>query len=191
MKPFTPAPIERREDFGVLLNQRGLLGCAIEIGTDKAVFAAELLRRWDGQLLICIDPWADALPGYDDVLSGGRPRQPDLLIACAVLARWHDRVQVLQMTSEQALRHPQVAEYAGRVSFIYIDGDHRYEAVRQDIAGYWPLVAPSGLLAGHDYNLAGVQQAVHEFADPRKLTVYAMSGAAWSWYVAKPPEACA
>ena len=39
----------------------------------------------------------------------------------------------------------------GTVDFCFIDGDHSYEAVKQDIMAWLPKVRPQGILAGHDY----------------------------------------
>jgi len=36
------------------------------------------------------------------------------------------------------------------VDFLFLDGDHRYEAVRRDFELYAPLVRPGGLVAFHD-----------------------------------------
>jgi hypothetical protein len=35
--------------------------------------------------------------------------------------------------------------------FIFIDGDHSYQGVRQDILDYFPILAPGGIMAFHDY----------------------------------------
>jgi hypothetical protein len=46
---------------------------------------------------------------------------------------------------------------------VFIDGDHRYEAVRADIAGWLPKVRPGGVLCGHDCGVfEGVNRAVGE-----------------------------
>ena len=51
--------------------------------------------------------------------------------------------------------------------WIYIDGDHLYEAVRGDIEAWSVKVKPGGLIAGDDYEDGwwgeGVQRAVNEF----------------------------
>lgn len=58
---------------------------------------------------------------------------------------------------------------------VYIDADHSYEAVRQDIELYLPKIRPGGFLAGHDYikdskTWQGVYQAVNEFADKHQIS---------------------
>ncbi len=52
-----------------------------------------------------------------------------------------------------------------RADLVFVDGDHRYEACKQDIQLYRDLVAPGGVLAGHDYgrnDWPGVKRAVDE-----------------------------
>ncbi len=44
--------------------------------------------------------------------------------------------------------------------FVYLDACHCYDAVKRDIADWWPKVRPGGMLAGHDY-LGEVEAAVN------------------------------
>jgi hypothetical protein len=79
---------------------------------------------------------------------------------------------------------PQAAEHfaAGELDAVYIDGDHAYAAVAADIHAWWPKVREGGVMAGHDYSVAGpdVIQAVNEiFGQPDKI--YPDT----SWVVAK------
>jgi predicted O-methyltransferase YrrM len=53
--------------------------------------------------------------------------------------------------------------------FVYIDGDHRYAAVKEDLELYFKKLKVRGLLCGDDYAesgwwKAGVARAVDEFA---------------------------
>jgi len=57
------------------------------------------------------------------------------------------------------------------LDFIYIDADHTYEAVVNDIKVWYPKLKVGGLFGGHDYWKSryfgrnfGVIQAVNEFA---------------------------
>jgi hypothetical protein len=49
------------------------------------------------------------------------------------------------------------------LGFCYIDGLHTFEAVKEDIATWWPLIRSGGILAGHDWDIEGVAKAVTEF----------------------------
>ena len=70
---------------------------------------------------------------------------------------------------------------------VYIDADHSYQAVREDIALWYPRITPGGALCGHDYyqekHWPGVKRAVDEFIarEQLSLTTYADS----SWMVLK------
>ena len=54
----------------------------------------------------------------------------------------------------------------GSLDLVFLDGDHTYDAVKEDIAAWLPKVRRGGVLAGHDYSLHcfGVIQAVHELS---------------------------
>jgi hypothetical protein len=56
-----------------------------------------------------------------------------------------------------ALKH-----IAGEVDFAFIDGAHDYDSVKRDILTCLDLMAPGGILAGHDMNEEGVAKAVNE-----------------------------
>jgi cephalosporin hydroxylase len=50
-------------------------------------------------------------------------------------------------------RHPDIIEAArehGPYDFVFIDGDHSYEAVRADVDNYGTMVADGGVLVLHD-----------------------------------------
>ena len=49
------------------------------------------------------------------------------------------------------------------LDFVFVDGDHSYEATLADIQNYWPKVKKGGLFSGHDINLDAVDRAVKEF----------------------------
>jgi predicted O-methyltransferase YrrM len=48
------------------------------------------------------------------------------------------------------------------IDFLFIDADHTYEGCKQDIELWLPKVKTGGVIAGHDYDWAGVKQAVDE-----------------------------
>lgn len=42
-----------------------------------------------------------------------------------------------------------------QLDFLFIDGDHRYDAVKKDFEAYAPLVKKGGIIAFHDVGLEG------------------------------------
>ena len=48
------------------------------------------------------------------------------------------------------------------IDFVFIDGDHSYESVKNDIKYWESKVKENGLIMGHDYNWGDVARAVGE-----------------------------
>ena len=72
------------------------------------------------------------------------------------------KVTIHKMMSTDA-----VSVLKDKYDFIYIDGLHTYEGVKDDINNYLPLVKKGGVIGGHDYgtqhpHLQGVTKAVDE-----------------------------
>jgi hypothetical protein len=67
--------------------------------------------------------------------------------------------------------------------FVYIDGNHEYDYVKEDIVKWLPKVKLNGIIAGHDYNHAyeGVIQAVDEIFGKDNIRLFPDS----SWMVKK------
>jgi SAM-dependent methyltransferase len=48
------------------------------------------------------------------------------------------------------------------IDFLFIDGDHSYKAVKEDIRLWLPKVKTGGIISGHDYDNPDVKKAVDE-----------------------------
>lgn len=175
-----------REDFGSLLNSRGLLGTIVEVGVYRGGFARDLLSRWTGLHYIGVDPWQNGLAGYVDVIAD---REKDMQAvyeaAAAKLAEFAPRVSLLRMFSLEAARLFADAS----LDFVYIDANHHRPFVEDDIAAWWPKVKPGGIFGGHDINgdwEPEVAPAVRAFLERENLKGYFVLGDAASWYVEKP-----
>jgi hypothetical protein len=58
------------------------------------------------------------------------------------------------------------------LDFVFIDGSHEYEDVKEDIYYWYPKVKRGGIISGHDYtNYPGVKKAVDEFFNPGEIKV--------------------
>lgn len=75
------------------------------------------------------------------------------------------------------------------LDIVFIDANHEYEAVKDDIEAWIPHVQPNGILCGHDYTpeFPGVQKAVQELfslagSTPRVFagtTIWFLPKASW------------
>jgi predicted O-methyltransferase YrrM len=54
----------------------------------------------------------------------------------------------------KALSHDAATEFQQPVDFIFIDADHRYEAIAKDWEDWFPKVRPGGFIALHDTQIA-------------------------------------
>lgn len=59
------------------------------------------------------------------------------------------RVEWVRMTGVDAAKHL-ASQLAGRVEFLFLDGDHSYDGLKGDWLGWSPLMAPGGIVGLHD-----------------------------------------
>jgi hypothetical protein len=77
---------------------------------------------------------------------------------------------------------------------VYIDAQHHYDAVKQDIHLWYPKVKGGGVISGHDYldgklasGLYGVKKAVDEFVAQNDLRLILSQEDDYpSWFILKP-----
>lgn len=154
--------ISHRTDFSILCNARGYRD-AVEVGTDQGVFAADFLRRFEGNWLWLVDPYApfEEFP-YD--------RTGDMVTAAIALREFHGRYRFVRAPSVDAARW--VPRHISP-EFVYVDAAHDYESVRVDLEAWWEVPSLQ-MLAGHDFDEAhhpDVVRAVTEFARAQGLVV--------------------
>lgn len=75
----------------------------------------------------------------------------------------------------------------GSIDFVYVDGNHLPEYVLQDFRLWYPIVAPGGLISGHDFGVPGVRQALEIFIKEIGISWdQIMEVENSSWYFWKP-----
>ena len=162
-------------------------GVGVEIGVWKGDFSARILQAAKPQTLHLIDPWlvSDEADRADEAWYGaGKVSQADM-------DRIHKQVteRFAQDIAAQRVRIHRAAAAEGMaglpessVDFVYVDGDHAYEAVRADLAAAFRATKPGGLICCDDYLLGawwgdGVVRAVHEFVLERSVIIQAKQAA--------------
>ncbi len=175
--------VGNRADLARLADVKHLI-TAVEVGTDRGIFAREFLQRWHGEMLFCVDTWE----AYSEM---PWDRQGDLLLASAVLAPFADRVRIIRGHSGTVVKYfGHVAGFPKSIDLVYIDAAHDYESALADIRAWWPIVREGGILAGDDFDEehAGVKQAVMQFAEENELARIDLTtdyNRGDSWYIEK------
>lgn len=138
-----------------------------EVGVFDGHTSETLLRELPDLKLWMVDPWTP----YEGKSILGHMTAEFLEHVREVAMWWtdfaeHRRFELREGSPWSASRFAD-----NSLDFAFIDGNHLYESVRDDILAWWPKVRPGGLLTGHDYGvyrdaegLWGVRRAVDEFA---------------------------
>lgn len=114
------------------------------------------IDHWEGSPEHHSKPqWRDMLPQLYDMF----------LTSCW---EYRDRIQPIKRSTIEGLR--QIAECGLQPELIFIDADHRYEAVLADLRESRRLF-PQATLIGDDYDDPGTQRAVQEFARDQGLSI--------------------
>jgi len=157
-----------------LIGREDLIGA--EIGVEHGYNAIGILTQLDIKKLYLIDPYQE-YPSSD----GKSVRSQELMQqtkdeALINLEKFNDRIEWIFDYSWNAVN--QIEDES--LDFVYIDGDHRYEAVYRDIELYLPKVRIGGLIGGHDYKPRekGVIRAVNEFFS-------GIGQKNWDWWTVK------
>lgn len=97
-------------------------------------------------------------PGFEkDFDIGGRDAHEEFLGNIARFGLTRENCIPLKMTTHEARDIAPI-----NLDLIFIDADHTYEHVKQDIEDWKPKLSPGGILAGDDYGHPGVRKAVDE-----------------------------
>lgn len=128
-----------------------------EIGVDRGEHAYALLAA-GVQRLYLVDRWSDGRGSEHESAHWSNLRD-----TLRQLSDFPFQATVLLGTSN--LEAAYVPD--GALDFVYVDADHRREAVAADLAAWWPKVRAGGWICGHDFldepPGIGVRSAVLEF----------------------------
>jgi len=138
----------------------------VEIGTCRGINAKNILTNLPIKHLYLIDSYKEMWSKYEDE-------------AKKRLSGYNGMITVIKKISMDA-----VTDIPCDVDFVYIDGNHDYEFVKQDIECYYPKVRTGGIIGGHDFTIRyhGVARAVIEFAVKYKKELH---GIGQDWWIIK------
>lgn len=152
--------ISRRVGLLDIFNQKGFT-IGVEIGTDRGGYAKNICERMPGVELYTIDPW---LP-YNE---GNEVKDIEKMIEIQAEAREtlssYPNCTIIHDTSMNTV---EVFD-DNSIDFVFIDGNHEFAGVYEDIEEWTKKVKPGGIIAGHDYKKDdsrkyGVIEAVNKY----------------------------
>ncbi|NOS67615.1 MAG: hypothetical protein HOO67_04605 [Candidatus Peribacteraceae bacterium] len=183
-------PLTDRADLGLLLKELHLNGDGVEIGVLNGYYSELLLTRSNLRTLHSVDPWkAFDTDAYDDKHNSPQQEQDDRYrFTQDRLKKFGSRSKIHRMMSAEAAKKFE----NNSLDFVYIDANHSYEAVKEDLELWWPKVRPGGVIAGHDYldgqipeGDFGVKSAVDEFMHKHNQP-FSVIPVMWpTWYAVK------
>lgn len=181
--------VSSREQFGELLNRLNLLGEAVEVGVYRGEYSECLLAGWQGRMLHLVDSWRHLDNCRDITNASSAEHEANLEATRQRLAPYVGRFRIHRQTSREA-----VTTFAdGSLDFVYLDANHAFGAVWDDLHLWYPKVSKGGIFAGHDFRDGelpegsfGVETAVRAFEHETGLKVELTDDPWISWYVRRP-----
>jgi len=189
MEVLKISPVSGRSEIPVLLNLMNLDGEGVEIGVRDAEYAEIVAGKWGCSTLHLVDPWTEVEDSIDPHAFDPKSEEN----ARNRMAKFGDKIKWHKCLSMEA-----VAKFADEsLDFVYIDANHSYKYVSEDMDKWWHTIKFGGVLAGHDiYSMfcPQVTQAVVEFCQSKQVVAYIVRGdfdpqgrpmRAPSWYIIK------
>ena len=153
-------------------NHNNLVG--VEIGVREGDNAKNMLMLLPIKKLFLVDPYIE-YPLRNQ-------KEQDYMYSYMVknIKKYKDRIEIIKMLSSEAIRY-----IPDNLDYVFDDGNHDYEFIKQDIELYYPKVKPGGIFGGHDYcfGYPGVIKAVDDFVDDNGLFLYRGEH---DWWIEKP-----
>lgn len=134
-------------------------GVGVEVGVERAVFAKEIAKHCDK--LYCVDAWK-TYPNYRESVTQERLDE--------FYEQTKQRMQSYNCEIIRKFSMDAVKDFEDEsLDFVYLDANHKYQSVVEDIREWSKKVKRGGIVAGHDYvnvfhrdGLYGVIKAVDE-----------------------------
>jgi SAM-dependent methyltransferase len=169
---------DREEVREFILRQMPKRGVVAEIGVDLGDFSEKILALNHPRELHLIDPWTVESGEYRQrvtTAAAGSPRSLDTVARYNLVSdRFASDIAGRAVVLHRANSGAAGAEFPNHFfDWIYIDGNHSYEYVRQDLELYYRKLKPGGFIVCDDYHHAGfwddgVTRAVDEFIANRR-----------------------
>lgn len=148
---------------------------ARELGFETTVLCVD---TWLGSREHWLDTWPNGEWSRDALMiSDGEPKFFDQFKRNIKRFAMQKSISLLRTSSEVALAYLDMENM--KFELVYVDGDHSFEGVREDLAGAAKLLDHGGIVSGDDWSWFSVRRAVIAFAIGTGHQVW-LSGQTWT-----------
>lgn len=127
----------------------------LEIGSFSGESAEIFISSGKIKKMYCVDSWEDKY------LPDGNMKEVENIFDERIIRKYN----FVEKIKRNSLDSAELFEN-NFFDFVYLDGDHSYECVKNEIIKYFPKIKRDGFLGGHDYDSLpfnqGVVDAVNE-----------------------------
>ncbi len=153
--------ISRRTGLIDLFKEKGFK-VGVEVGTDRGGYAQDIMERMPEVELFTIDPW---LPYNEGKEVKDEAKMVEIQNEARETLSKYPNCHIIHDTSMNAV----TTFKDNTLDFVFIDGNHEYDAVLEDIIEWTKKIKVGGIIAGHDYKedkdkKYGVVEAVNLYA---------------------------
>ena len=147
-----------------------------EVGVYRGEFAKEIISKCSPYRLHLIDPWEYVKDYENSWYGGGQMSQKKMDEKYDfVIDRFKEKIENGEVVVHRKRSNEAAEEFDDEYfDWVYIDGNHMYEFVIEDLKLFWPKVKEKGIIMGDDYGREGwwnngVTKAVDEFVSNRDI----------------------
>lgn len=160
----------KRDLFPVLFAEAGFTEGA-EIGVRKGKYTRALCKANPNLHMLCVDPWAAYAVHYP------QERQDKIYEECLKTLDGYN-ITIIRKTSMEAVKDIPLES----LDFVYIDGNHKFDYVMEDIIHWAKRVRSGGIIACHDFHYGSNVDVVEA------IKAYTRAHHIDPWYVTKEAQ---
>jgi hypothetical protein len=163
-----------------LKGRKNMVG--VEIGSESGVNALSILQNLDISVLYLIDVYDTYIDDrYIDPIGHGVLCSSEVGRSCYSSALNNLKGYESKIIWRVGKSSEVAKDINEPLDFVYIDGNHRYEYVKEDIEVYYPKIKLGGVIGGHDFKSGepGVVKAVLENFSNK------LNNRGWDWWYIK------
>lgn len=160
----------KRDLFPILFEKAGFTSGA-EIGVRKGKYTRAMCEANPSLHVLCVDPWSAYNVRYP------QEKQDKIYQDCLKILEDYN-VTIVRKTSMEAVKDVPLES----LDFVYIDGDHTFDYVMEDIIHWAKRIRPGGIIACHDFHYGSnvdVVEAVKAYTRAHHID---------PWYVTKESQ---